>query len=331
MLPIIIVEFNSYNRTIQYIKDFLIKVQSSLKPVFIIVDNSTDDKNYSMLQNEILRLFFIEDAAYDKLIINKSALSPYVSSLNFYACEYDHQDFKVVLCRSNKNFGYGTSNNIGVKLSRFLFPDVKYAILSNNDILFDEELNADELIDCFSNPALSLVGTKVLGVNGEPQSPCRYVSVYYRWILYSLLWPLNKFIPKMDFNQDNILCSDKCFPYRIIGAFLLLDINKFMEVGMFDEQIFLYAEELVLAEKMKSAGYKTYCDCKKYIIHENGVSVKKVMSSMEKLRRQFDSEIYFYSKYKKVNKFNVTIAKVSFKIFETKRTAAMFLYKFVKR
>ena len=99
---------------------------------------------------------------------------------------------------------------------------------------------------------------------------------------------------------------------------MLCDAYKFEKAGKFDEKTFLYAEELILSERMKKKGYKTYYESGATIIHEGGFTTKKNYIPLRKLKQRLESELYYYKEYKKVKPIYIKMTKVLFSFYSWK-------------
>lgn len=87
---------------------------------------------------------------------------------------------------------------------------------------------------------------------------------------------------------------------------MLVNAVVFNEIGMFDENTFLYYEEPILAEKMLQIGKRMYFDSDVEIVHYEGGSTKR---NPKKEKIEMESRIYYMSKYKHVNKIVLFLLK----------------------
>ena len=69
------------------------------------------------------------------------------------------------------------------------------------------------------------------------------------------------------------------------------------ELGPFDEETFLFYEEDILAIKLKEKGYKTISLNTEHFIHYESQSIGKAFSYYKKLKRLYNSKIYYHTKY----------------------------------
>ncbi|CAJ1609389.1 glycosyltransferase [Clostridium perfringens] len=309
-IPIIIVEFNSYNRTIKFLKEFLINVEYK-NISFIIVDNAPNDENYYNLFENIKNEFFCESIEKDT---KESYKDSRIKKINKLSIKHNCKDIEVILVKAKKNYGFAIANNIGAKVAEDNY-SLDYIIFSNSDISFYNKFSLKEFTDILKrNNNIALVGPKIIGVDGKRQTPSTKKNLFKRWDFNSLIWPLNKVI-KYDFSKDILETNESCFCYRIIGAFMFFDFKKFKEIGYFDEKTFLYAEELIIAEKLINKNYLTYYDDNQVLIHEQGGTTKKSFNNLKKLSIMYNSEIYYYKNYLKYSDFRLNLSKALFNLY----------------
>ena len=81
---------------------------------------------------------------------------------------------------------------------------------------------------------------------------------------------------------------------------MFLNISQFKEVGFFDENFFLYLEEIDLCRRVIKSGKKIYTDSNIEIFHEGAKSVDSSISFEVELTRNWHwmwSKFYFQRKY----------------------------------
>ena len=308
-LGVVLIDFNSQQRTIQYISD-LLKSSDITIDVLTVIDNSPGYDNFYALEKSAIRIGFkssLQSKQIDEGCIDK-IFHGYIGKT------------EIIFIHSRDNLGFAKANNLGLRVIRSCY-NVNYILFSNSDILFiDNKVNLGILIDVLrKNKSGFLVGPQVVYPDGRPQSPCRYVSLIRRWWKPALFWPIA--IHSKSSNREIIINAKEGKVYRIIGAFMLADAKKLEEIGGFDNTTFLYAEELILAERGKKFGYDVLYTPEVKIIHENGVTVRKNKTPASrdfKLRQMLKSDLYYYRQYIGVNRFVIFLTKfvVGFYLFK---------------
>lgn len=296
MVGVVLIDYNSQERTVKYIQDIIHASDTEIGKI-VVIDNSPEDRNYSdmIAQLKEIGVESISDTnAHEFDGIKQITIGMFDKT-------------QIILVNSKSNSGFAKANNMGLNLLKQFEPEhkMKYVLFSNSDIQFkNDELSLSMLIDDLSQkPDAGIIGPKVIGLDGKIQSPCRYLSLYQRWLRTCILWPLSlKWKRKI---KETLEPLELSVVYRIIGAFILADIARFELVGGFDEKTFLFAEELILAERCKQNNLKVYCDPKVEIVHEGGYTVGSLKNKEvrnRKLRNMFTSDLYYYEMYIGVNK-----------------------------
>ncbi len=153
-----------------------------------------------------------------------------------------HQKYgtKIVLIK-NENKGYGQGNNVGINYS-----NGKYICIVNPDVILTSSMLV-KVIDAFMRDSkLALIGGKQYGGKN--------ISFRFReeYDFFLITEPLTLFL-----NKFNFFCSHF---FYVSGALLFIDKKKFKEIGMFDDNIFLYCEESDICKRFLNKGYKIKFD-----------------------------------------------------------------------
>ncbi len=295
MFAIVIVDYNTIEDTLKYIEQSILKIQSTGKLHFVIVDNGnrTDTKEK------------IHRAYGDKNKID-------------YICEKEVEIFElaqtdVAICYAQSNLGYAKGNNLGLKVSEKLFGN-NYALISNNDIIVQDIIELDEIERIFEqNKNIAVIGPRIIGRDGKVQNPHRYISSYkdllfYYWSM-ALLNCFRNYLDDVDYKDKSGYCD------WVMGCFTFLDCRKVKEVGYFDENTFLYYEEQILSKKLERHKYTNYYYKDITVIHNHGATVKKNVSRLTNVRITFNSACYYYQNYRGVSAKFICLAKANFIIY----------------
>lgn len=299
-VTIIVVDYNSLEKTLEYIKCIFDKITGCVISC-VIVDNSDEPRIKKILtKNNIdFNRIVLDDEEYISFMIN---------------------GFKVIYYLSRNNGGYAKGNNTGYRIAdRYFKPE--YIIFSNNDLkINDRSIDFTHYMNIFEmNSEVSVIGPRIIGLHGELQSPYKKTSIWNSVIAYNLLWPLHKLgIPLFKF--DDLMKSDKSsFCYWVQGSFFIIKSIDFKNINGFDENTFLYCEEMILAERLKKIDKKMYYDNRYTLIHEHGGSTKKSMRLLDREKKSLDSRMYYYRNYMGVNSLTIYLGYMSFYIYCLKK------------
>ena len=187
------------------------------------------------------------------------------------SCEMIKKEFpQVRLIENKENKGFGAANNQAIKQS-----NAKYVFLLNTDTLLIN--NAIKILFDYmeENPQIGACGGNLYDANG------RHVHCYghYKTFTSKMVktFKLGAFFPK-----EKAINEDKGENERdefkevdiIVGANLMMRKCVLDEVGIFDEEFFLYDEETELQFRIKKAGYKIMLNPSSKIAHLEGKSTK---------------------------------------------------------
>ncbi|MBQ7863269.1 MAG: glycosyltransferase family 2 protein [Lachnospiraceae bacterium] len=301
---VVIIDYNSQERTVKYVNDLVSYSDVNIESI-VIVDNSPGTKNTQQL---ISAMNLVNDQyEFDDVLCNKYSIGAMFSGTI--------KTTSIHVVKSLDNLGFAKGNNLGYLVLKLL-EDINYVLFSNNDIQFvNQKIEISKLIsDIHNNENVGMVGPNVIGLDGKKQSPCKYITMFERiWKNYyfGILPFFNCF-----YVSDLISNAKSDYVYRVIGAFVLMESKVFSEVGMFDEGTFLYAEEMIMSERLLKNGYKVYYDCDVQLIHEEGYSTGKkaktnISNKVAMRRNIIQSNIYYYSKYKNTSKIFTGITTVA--------------------
>lgn len=200
---------------------------------------------------------------------------------------------EVKLIANDKNLGFGKANNIGLQLAKG-----KYILLINPDTLVAED-TFTKLIEFFeTHPDAGMVGCKILNPDGTLQLACRR-SFPGPWTSFTKVTGLSTLFPKSKlFAKYNLTYLDENQTYEvdaISGSFMMMRKEVYDKVGGFDEQFFMYGEDLDLCFRIQKAGYKIYYVHTAQIIHYKGESTKR--SSLDETKVFYQAMHLFVKKH----------------------------------
>ena len=153
--------------------------------------------------------------------------------------------------------------------------------------------------------------------------------VLRRLFRHSINYPYVHYLgTKPDDNKnDNIEqgLPSACKVYAVHGSLLMVSAAVFCSLGGYDEGMFLYGEENVLAEKLCRAGFDSYLVNMGYE-HAGSVSISgSGHTAVKRQRFRNESENYYYRKYLGCSKAELMLAKLVQKtvLAETKLAALL--------
>ncbi len=204
----------------------------------------------------------------------------------------------VKLLEPKENTGFAKGNNLGFKLSN---PKSKYLLLLNSDALVKPDTLTKTVDFIEGNEDCDVLGCKLILGNGKIQTSGGYLPTPFS--VWAWIWGLDiiPFVGKLikPFHPRNLsfFKEDREIGW-VMGAFLFMKREVLEKTKGFDENFFMYAEEVEWCQRMKDAGFRIWYTPGFSITHLDKSSSK---ADPEKLKKIFKAEIlgviYFLRKY----------------------------------
>ncbi len=208
--------------------------------------------------------------------------------------EFLQQKFpKVKLIINKENLGFGKANNIGMKIAKG-----RYFLLLNPDTLLSENLLQEMTTFLDKTIEAGMAGCKILNPDGTLQLACRR-SFPGPWTSFCKVTGLSTLFPKRKiFAHYNLTYLDENQTYEvdaISGSFMMMRKEVYEKTGGFDEDFFMYGEDLDLCYRIQKEGYKVFYVHSAQIIHYKGESTKR--SSIDDTKLFYDAMHLFVKKH----------------------------------
>lgn len=193
------------------------------------------------------------------------------------------------LIENKENVGFSKANNQAVDIAKG-----EYVLILNPDTAVTETSIKEILLKAETLPALGALGCYLMDGTGNflPESkrnlPTPIVSVLK-------MAGLTKMYYSSHISEENEGDTE-----ILVGAFMLMKRAVYLEVGGFDEDYFMYGEDIDLSYKLTKAGYVNYYYGDVKTLHYKGESTTK---NKVYLKRFYGAMQIFYSKHFKTNKF----------------------------
>lgn len=223
-------------------------------------------------------------------------------------CLKSLEDEKVVVIDSGENKGYGTGNNIGI---RYLFEhyQAEYVLLSNPDVIVKENVLIELEKFLKKNNDYAIVAPFMLNAKRlrEKNTAFRIPSKWeYILSISLLLTKCNNLFYYKNLEKETKRVIDVG---SVTGSMFMMRTKDMLKYGMFDENIFLYCEEIVLGIKIQKAHKKIALMTEHTFVHNHSVSISKTYKSVvAKQRLLIKSKLYVLKRYFNINLFEYFIA-----------------------
>lgn len=212
------------------------------------------------------------------------------------------------IVQSDHNGGFGFGNNVGIRWG-LEHGGFEYFYIQNSDAFpSDTAISAlREFLD--THPNAGFAGSHLHGKDGEPHfTQFRFPSIASEFEGKAQFGPFTRLLKRYQVPIFGLSDTEPTKIGWIAGASLMVRREVFEDVGMFDENYFLYFEEVDLCRRAKLAGWDTYYVPTSRVVHLGSVSTG--MLSWQRVPEYWlDSRLYYYSK--NFGKLYATIATLA--------------------
>ncbi len=217
---------------------------------------------------------------------------------------------QVHLIASDKNLGFGAGNNVALRALGFrdvptLAPNAPRAVfLLNSDTCVQPGAIRslyDTLVDL---PEAGVVGARLEYGDGSFQDGAFAMPGLAQLVID--LFPLG-WIPRRVYNRlyesrlngrypRALYNGKRAFPVgHTLGATMLIRREAIEQTGLFDEQFFMYCEEIDWSLRIREAGWQIYCQPNAHVVHLVGQSTSQIRA--ESLINLWRSRLLLYAKH----------------------------------
>jgi GT2 family glycosyltransferase len=193
----------------------------------------------------------------------------------------------VRLIENCANQGFARGNNQGLTLS-----DARYALLLNPDTEVPSGTLRTLVSFMDSNPQAGAAGARLLNPNGTLQAWCSPAPTLARevWRLFHLDTLHRRAQYDMAHWNDRAPREVDMVP----GTCLILRREALQEVGLLDEDYFIYSEEVDLCYRLRRRGWSIFWVPQAVVVHHGGQSTRQVAASM--FLQLYRSKVVYFRK-----------------------------------
>lgn len=202
------------------------------KVLVILVDYNTAD-----LVPDVLKSIHEEEVEVSILIVDNASKEESFKKLQKL------DDPRVHLLRLNDNMGFTGGNNVGLKYAIEKFNDFQYVFLLNTDAYINPNLigGLKKILD--ANKDAACISPKIFSRDGR---------TWYGGANFDFA--------KGKISSHIKIADEKPLPFYEVDLFsgcaVLFRLDRFLEIGMLNERLFMYYEEADCSIKLKEKGYK---------------------------------------------------------------------------
>ena len=214
-------------------------------------------------------------------------------SVDYLEQRYPQKLFPMVrFVRSAHNLGFARANNIAIRQSRG-----EYVLLLNPDTIVGEDALKASVDFMDVHEDAGAVGVRMLGAQGRRAMesrrglPTPMVS-FFKMLGFCNRWPHHRLFGKY---YMGYLPWDEPSQIEVVsGAYCMLRRKALDEVGLLDEDFFMYGEDIDLSYRVLKGGYHNYY-LPVDILHYKGESTQK--SSFRYVHVFYEAMLIFFRKH----------------------------------
>lgn len=226
-------------------------------------------------------------------------------------CLVQSDNLKLVCLRDNE--GYSAGNNAGINVA--MEHNVQSILIMNPDVIVQNDI-VTIMKKKFSED-VAWIGPRIYDIDGGNGQRIKWNYTFARAIWDKKpLYYLGKMLSltcakKYDVNKELIYYG--C----VSGCCFLIDAQVFSEIGFFDDNVFLYAEEYIIGNKLKHINKKTCYAPEAIIEHHEGKTTRKNSNAFIDYHL-YASEYYYLKRYEHLTRMEANIIqflrKINFKL-----------------
>lgn len=203
---------------------------------------------------------------------------------------------EVKLIANVENYGFPKGNNIGVAEAKG-----KYLCILNPDTVVAEDTFTKIFSHLASYPDLEanlgILGCKLIDGTGHflPESKR---GVPTPWVAFTKIFGLYKAFPKIPvftkYYAEHLTENESGPVDILVGAFMVMPREVYLELGGFDENCFMYSDDIDLSYLSLKSGRVNYYFHETTVIHYKGESTVRDGQYMKRFREAMQ---FFYQKH----------------------------------
>jgi GT2 family glycosyltransferase len=213
---------------------------------------------------------------------------------------------EVLILETHKNLGFAAGNNAGIRLA--LENGADYVFVLNNDTTVSPNVISEFVAFAEEHANAALMGPRI-----DSRNPQREWPIRRKLDLLTLLCTfttLRRLVVRIPIVREIFYCTETqpSVVNFLPGSALFFRASSFEKAGLFDENTFLDFEELIMAEKLRSAGLSLYFVPQAKIWHKGSASGSKLRA--KRYIENAKSEEYFFSRYVRLSPIGRSVVRL---------------------
>ena len=199
--------------------------------------------------------------------------------------------------KNSENAGFARANNQGAKIA-----SGDFLLFINPDTIVIEDAIESMLDYIRSDSSIGILGPKVLNSDQTVQYSCRkfptiWSGLFNRYSLTTRLFPNNRYSRDylmLDYDHNSTRSVD-----WVSGCCMMMSKSTFKKANGFDENYFLFIEDVDLCQVIKKKGLRVVYFPNAKIFHK--ISSSNTRSTSRVIIKRHQGMIYYNQKYSETN------------------------------
>lgn len=191
------------------------------------------------------------------------------------------------------NVGYGAAHNIAIR--KAIEEGANYHIIINPDVYF-EKGTIEKLHEYMEvNSDVGLVMPKIINLDKELQYLCKLLPTPIDLIGRRFI-PFKSYVAKRNYDYEmrgSEYDKEISVPF-LSGCFMFMRIEALQQTGGFDDNFFMYCEDIDLCRRISMSGYRTMYYPEATVTHAHK---KESFKNKAMLRAHIKSAIHYFNKW----------------------------------
>jgi GT2 family glycosyltransferase len=220
----------------------------------------------------------------------------------------------IKLIENKENSGFPKGNNIGVSHAKG-----EYICILNPDTVVAEDTFLKVLDFAEKQTNLGIVGCKLIDGTGNFLPECKR-GIPTPWVAFAKIFGLGNIFKRRFFKTEiftkyyaqHITENQTGKVDILVGAFMIMKRELYQEIGGFDENCFMYSDDIDLSYMVLQKAKSNFYFHETSIIHYKGESTIKDGTYMKRFQEAMN---FFYEKHFKVSLFFSIFMKIGIVLF----------------
>lgn len=220
---------------------------------------------------------------------------------------------KIKVIQSEKNGGYDYGNNFGIKYLDGLNEKYDYIIISNPDIEITKQAIEHCLEVAQNDNEIAVIAPRMFGKDNKPIRRSSWkirtfaLDVVHATRVLEIIF--YKILKNGEYSEEDYK-KELLEVEAISGAFFIIRCDVLKDIGLLDEEVFLFYEEDILAHKLKEKRLKTISLNSEKFIHYESQAIGKSLNYYKKMNQLYKSKIYYQKKYNNINFIQIALFRI---------------------